>query len=163
LPSRSTTGIAPLGDLTTTEGVRLPTLKDKLFDLREIHIKEMDEPGIDFQIIFHGVPPAQNLTGDEAVTLTERVNDRLAAAIAKHPRRFGGFAALPTSNPATAADERDRAVSELGFKGAMIHGAANEASLAIRLILSGVSDKYFNLKIVLAISARRCRLVWRID
>ena len=42
-----------------------------------------------------------------------------------NPKRFAAFAALPTSDPKAAADELERAVTKLGFKGAMIHGLAN--------------------------------------
>ena len=54
-----------------------------------------------------------------------RVNDRLHAAVAAHPTRFAGFAALPTADPKAAADELERTRHKLGFKGAMIHGLAN--------------------------------------
>src|SRR5262249_50092400 len=46
-------------------------------------------------------------------------------AIAAHPDRFAGFAALPTPDPQAAADELERAVTTLGFKGAMVHGLTN--------------------------------------
>jgi predicted TIM-barrel fold metal-dependent hydrolase len=46
----------------------------------------------------------------------------LAAAVARHPDRFAGFAALPTAAPQAAADELHRTVTELGFRGAMING-----------------------------------------
>jgi 2,3-dihydroxybenzoate decarboxylase len=59
------------------------------------------------------------------VAVTRRANDRLAATIATHPTRFAGFAALPTADPEAAADELERSVNELGFKGAMIHGLAD--------------------------------------
>jgi len=39
-----------------------------------------------------------------------------------HPNRFAGFAVLPTADPKAAADELERAVTRLGFKGAMING-----------------------------------------
>jgi predicted TIM-barrel fold metal-dependent hydrolase len=39
-----------------------------------------------------------------------------------HPDRFAGFATLPTPDPKAAADELERAVTKLGFKGAMIMG-----------------------------------------
>jgi 2,3-dihydroxybenzoate decarboxylase len=52
-------------------------------------------------------------------------NDRLAAAVKAHPDRFAGFAALPTPDPEAAAAELDRAVTSLGFKGAMVHGLTN--------------------------------------
>ncbi len=95
----------------------------RLYDLGELRIKEMDEAGIDIQVISHGAPATQKLSGDGAVAFARRVNDRLAAAIAAHPKRFAAFAALPTSDPKAAADELERTV-KLGFKGAMIHGLA---------------------------------------
>ena len=42
--------------------------------------------------------------------------------ISKNPTRFAGFAALPVSDPKAAADELERAVTKLGFKGAMFMG-----------------------------------------
>ncbi len=56
--------------------------------------------------------------------MAARVNDRLAAIVAKNPTRFAAFAALPTATPDAAADELER-TAELGFKGAMLHGLAN--------------------------------------
>ena len=41
------------------------------------------------------------------------------------PDRFAAFAALPTADPKAAADELERTVTKLGFKGAMIHGLTN--------------------------------------
>ena len=96
----------------------------RLKDMGDIRIREMDEAGIDMQVISHGSPSTQKLTGPDAVSLTRRVNDRFAAAIARHPTRFAGFCALPTSDPQAAADELERCV-KMGFKGAMIHGLAN--------------------------------------
>jgi 2,3-dihydroxybenzoate decarboxylase len=76
-------------------------------------------------VLSHQSPSTQLLPADIAVPLSRRVNDRLKAAIDLHPDRFAGFAALPTAEPAAAADELERAVERLGFKGAMIHGMAN--------------------------------------
>src|SRR5712691_762804 len=107
------------------EGVRAPEILKKLHDLGEVRIKEMDEAGIDVQVLSHGAPSGQKLSGDNAVELIKRVNDRLAAAVAQHPKRFAGFAALATSDPKAAADELERTVTKYGFKGAMIHGLTN--------------------------------------
>ncbi len=54
--------------------------------------------------------------------MAQDANDRLAAAVKKHPTRFAGFAALPTADPKAAAAELERTVKQYGFKGAMIHG-----------------------------------------
>jgi 2,3-dihydroxybenzoate decarboxylase len=204
------------------EGVRDPEMLKRLYDLGELRLKEMDEAGIDMQIISHGAPSAQKLSGADAVELTRRVNDRLHAAVRAHPKRFGAFAALPTSDPKAAADELER-TTKLGFKGPMIHGLANgvflddkrfwpiferaqaldipvylhpsvpsaavteayykeyvkdfpmviraawgftveTATLAIRLVLSGVFEAYPRLKIVLGhLGETLPFLIWRID
>ena len=104
------------------EAIRDVELEKRLYDYGELRIKEMDEVGIDVQVLSHGAPSLQKLSGDDAVELGKRINDRLHQIIRAHPTRFSGFAALPTSDPRAAADEMERAVSKLGFKGAMIHG-----------------------------------------
>ena len=50
------------------------------------------------------------------------MNDHLAAAVARHPDRFAGFAVLPMQSPDACAAELVRAVKELGFVGALING-----------------------------------------
>ena len=93
---------------TGVESGRPGPQQERLFDLGALRVKEMDETGIDMQVISHGAPSAQKLSGDGAVALVQRVNDRLAAACAANPERFLGFAALPTCDPKAAADELER-------------------------------------------------------
>jgi 2,3-dihydroxybenzoate decarboxylase len=194
----------------------------RLHDLDALRIKEMDEASIDIQVLSHGAPATQKLPADIAVDLTRRVNDRLHAAIQKHPTRFAAFATLPTAVPEAAADELERTV-KLGFKGAMLHGLANSVflddkrfwpiyaraeqldvpiymhpglpeadvrrvyyddyikdfpmfsratwgytvetgTLGIRLVLSGVFEKYPKLKIILGhLGETLPFLLWRVD
>jgi predicted TIM-barrel fold metal-dependent hydrolase len=75
------------------EGVRDPEMLKRLHDLGEVRIKEMDEAGIDMQVLSHGAPSAQKLSGADAVDLTRRVNDRLHAVVTGNPKRFAAFAA----------------------------------------------------------------------
>src|SRR5436305_6085326 len=98
-----------------------PHVMKALADVGEARLKDMDASGIDVQVLSHSAPSLQKITSG-AVELGRRVNDRLAAIIATAPKRFAGFAVLPTSDPAAAADELERCVTKLGFKGAMIHG-----------------------------------------
>ena len=104
---------------------RNPEVVKRMTDFGELRIKEMDEAGIDVQVISHGAPSMQNVKADVAVEMGRRVNDRLAAICAQKPDRFAAFGALPTADPAAASDELARCVEKLGFKGAMIHGTAN--------------------------------------
>ncbi|MGC2520980.1 MAG: amidohydrolase family protein [Burkholderiales bacterium] len=106
-------------------GDQPPGLRRRLDDLGALRLKEMDEAGIDVQVLSHGAPATQRLDAETAVPLARRANDRLHEAVRAHPGRFAGFAALPTPNPGAAADELERAVIQLGFKGAMVHGLTN--------------------------------------
>ena len=100
-------------------------LQDRLFDLGALRIKEMDEGGIDVQVLSHGAPATQRLDPESAVRLARQANDHLHETIQEHPDRFAGFATIPTPDPAAAADELERVVTKLGFKGAMVHGPTN--------------------------------------
>ena len=99
-----------------------PELGRRLGDLGDLRLREMDEAGIDIQVISHVEPAAQNFDPNESVRLARDANDMLYRAIQSHPTRFAGFAALPTADPAASAAELARTVTDLGFKGAMIHG-----------------------------------------
>jgi predicted TIM-barrel fold metal-dependent hydrolase len=196
---------------------------DRLYDLGALRLKEMDEAGIDIQVLSHGAPSAQKLPAETAAGITRGVNDRLAAACAANSKRLAAFAALPTADPKAAADELERCVTKLGFKGAMLHGLANgvflddqrfwpiyeravkldvpiymhpglpdarvmdayyepyskefpmvvraawgytveTATLAIRMVLSGVFEKHPKLKVILGhLGETLPFLVWRVD
>ncbi len=97
-------------------------LTDRLNDMTGIRLREMDEGGIDLQVLSHAPPAAQVFDAETSVALARAANDRLAAQVAAEPDRFPAFATLPTPDPAAAADELERCVDRLGFKGAMIHG-----------------------------------------
>ncbi len=97
----------------------------KLADLGATRLRDMDAGGIDLQLISHTVSGIVLLPGSEGVRLAREANDQLAAAVAAHPDRFAGFATLPMTDPGAAADELERAVRSLGFKGAMINGTTN--------------------------------------
>jgi 2,3-dihydroxybenzoate decarboxylase len=101
----------------------------RLDDLGTIRVQEMDAAGIDMQVLSLGAPSLQRFDPDRAAEAARAVNDRLHAAIKNHPGRFAAFAALPTPDPEAAADELERTVTKLGFKGAMIHGLTNGAFL----------------------------------
>ena len=103
-------------------GGALAGLEERLDDLGALRLREMDESGIDLQVLSHSIPGLQGVDAATGVPLARRVNDRLAETVRAHPDRFAGFAVLPTADPRAAADELERAVTTLGFKGAMING-----------------------------------------
>jgi predicted TIM-barrel fold metal-dependent hydrolase len=116
-----------LAETFDSPDARAPELRRRLLDLGELRLAEMDEAGIDVQVLSHAAPSAQRLDPETAVWLARGANDRLAEAVAAHPNRFAAFATLPTPDPQAAADELQRTVTGLGFKGAMVHGLTNGA------------------------------------
>jgi predicted TIM-barrel fold metal-dependent hydrolase len=107
-------------------GSRMAGLVAKLTDLGEMRLREMDGAGIDLQVISHAPSVLQQLDPAESRQLVTQTNDRLHDAVDRNPERFAAFAALPTLDPRAAADELERTVTRLGFKGAMIHGRSRD-------------------------------------
>ena len=103
----------------------LGPIGEKIQDLTGVRIKEMDEAGIDMQVLSLGAPATQRLDASIAADMARKLNDRLHKTVEANPTRFAAFAALPTADPKASADELERTVTKLGFKGAMIHGLSN--------------------------------------
>lgn len=81
----------------------------------------LDVQDIGLEVLSHAPRAAQALAPDRATEWSRRINDGLAEWIGGSSR-FAGFASLPMSDPGAAARELERAVRDLGFRGAMIHG-----------------------------------------
>jgi predicted TIM-barrel fold metal-dependent hydrolase len=201
-----------------------PLIK-KLEDVGSERIKNMDASGIDVQVLSHAPPATQRMDGPTGVPTARAANDKLHEMCKVHPDRLAGFAMLPTGDVQASADELERCVNDLGFKGAMIHGLIGEermffddqkfwpiferaealdvplyihpamphpavfdayfkdyaerfpgfvtagwgftmetATAGIRLVLSGVLDKYPGTKIILGhLGEALPFLMWRID
>lgn len=99
-----------------------PHILAQILDLGENRLRDLDEAGIAIQVLSLNTPSLERIPATDAVPLARDINDELAAAIRQHPTRFAGFAALPTLAPQAAAAEMERAVTQLGLKGAMLHG-----------------------------------------
>jgi len=106
----------------STSGSPIAGLLDQLCDVGDKRIAAMDAAGIAVQVLSLTAPGTEQLEAADAKLMAREANAFLADAIARHPTRFAGFAALPTPAPAAAADEIERAVREHGFKGALING-----------------------------------------
>ncbi|GAA3112409.1 amidohydrolase family protein [Streptosporangium carneum] len=94
----------------------------RLRDTGEGRLADMDEQGVDVAVLSLATPGVQNLTDADAVSVAREVNDTLAEIVAARPDRFQAFAAIPTPVPEQAAAELERAVTQLGFPGAMLYG-----------------------------------------
>ena len=94
---------------------------DRLQDVGEQRLADMDATGIDHQVIALTAPGIQVFDAEIAAGLAIDYNDELAAAIAASPDRFSALAAIAPNHPGAAAAELERAVTRLGFKGAIIN------------------------------------------
>ncbi len=101
---------------------RYANLPAQLMDIGEKRIAEMDEAGIDVQVLSLTSPGTEQLLGEEAVNVARDSNHVLAKSVQRRPDRLAGFAAIPTAVPDKAAEELERTVREYGFKGALING-----------------------------------------
>jgi len=96
---------------------------DALADVEGERLRRMDACGIEVAVLSLGSDGIQAIADvDEAVSTARLANDALAEAVARHPDRFAGFAALPLQDPDAAIVELDRAVLRLGFVGALVNG-----------------------------------------
>lgn len=181
---------------------RARDLFERVQDLGERRLSDMDATGIDMQLLLLTAPGVQVFDAATATALAISTNDQLAATIRQHPSRYAGLAAVAPQAPQAAAKELERCVNQLGLKGvvinshtqgeylddekfwdifaaaealdvpvyihpntpspqmiepflsrgldAAIYGFAAETGLhALRLIVSGVFDRFPKLKVVL--------------
>ena len=94
----------------------------RLRDHTTFRLPDMDEHGIDVQVLSLTAPGIQGVTDPrQAVADARLANDHLAEVIAAHPDRFRGLAALPLQDPGAAVAELHRAVGTLGLSGALVN------------------------------------------
>lgn len=111
-----------------TLGLNPGVIGDRLADLGEARLALMDETGVDVQVLSLTTPGLNNL-GRHGLDLARRTNDLLAATVASNPLRFQSLAVLPSPDPEAAARELERAVKELGAKGAILYGRVGDKNL----------------------------------
>jgi 2,3-dihydroxybenzoate decarboxylase len=107
-----------------------PTFADvraRLTETESLRLESMDKSGIELSILSFYSPGIQAETDPHvAVQLAKQANDFLSDdVIARHPDRYAGFAAVALQDPEAAANELERCVKQLGFKGAMVNGYSN--------------------------------------
>ena len=81
-------------DRFRNSGPRGAIIADRLFDVGDKRIAEMDAAGIDMQLLSLNSPGVEQSEAAEAVACAREANDFLADAVKRHPKRFAGFAAL---------------------------------------------------------------------
>lgn len=101
---------------------RATKIIERLQDLGPQRVQDMDDRGIDRQVIAVTAPGVQVLDRDTAVTMAVEANDMLGEACARYPDRYTGMAACAPQDPAAAAKEIERAAGKYGFRAVIING-----------------------------------------
>jgi len=97
-------------------------IAQKLLELGDDRIAEMDARGIDRQVLALTAPATNALRDpDRATMVAETANDRLYDAIQTYPDRLSGMAACAPQDPKRAAKEIERAVTKLGLNAVIIN------------------------------------------
>src|SRR5499426_3792135 len=103
-------------------GVQTP----KLRFTPEERLKDMDEQGVDVQVVSIHTPLfSYDVDSPQGQQLAREVNDEIAAMTRQWPKRFAGLATLPVQDVKGAIDELERAVTVLGLKGAELDTIVN--------------------------------------
>jgi predicted TIM-barrel fold metal-dependent hydrolase len=87
------------------------------------------EHGIDTQVLTFTSPGTHVEAPETAVALATEINNDFAE-IVRSRSRFTALATLPLNDPLAAGIELDRAMTQLGFKGAMLFSNVNGTALS---------------------------------
>ena len=88
------------------------------------------ELGVDTQVLTLTTPGTHVETAATAARLASLVNDDFASVVRDRKGRFAALATLPLNDPAAAARELERAITQLGLPGAMLFSNVNGTALA---------------------------------
>ena len=99
---------------------------DRLEDTDGERLERMDRNGVEVAVLSLAANGIQEeVDAGRAAERARQANDALAGIVARHPDRYAGFGAVALQDPYAAADEAQRAVRELGFRGILVNGYTN--------------------------------------
>jgi aminocarboxymuconate-semialdehyde decarboxylase len=113
-------------DIVSRDGKPFLTqLKAEFSDL-ELRLSIMDSQGVDMQLL----SPAGTyffywMAAEQSLEYAKWLNDRLAEAVAKYPKRLVALGSAPMQEPAKAVLEMERAMTKLGLRGVEVASNIN--------------------------------------
>jgi predicted TIM-barrel fold metal-dependent hydrolase len=109
-----------------TDNNYFANVRHRLRDYK-LRLEDMDATGIETAILSLTQPGIEGIPEKKkAIDTAKRMNDHIKEFfVANNPGRLLGFAAVPLQDPKAAAAELERAVKQLGFKGALVNGYSN--------------------------------------
>lgn len=134
----------------------------------EERLEDMDKEGTDVQVV--SVDPqifGYHLDTTSGVALAKEINNEIASMVERWPARFAGLATLPMQHVSSAISELDRAVSQLGLKGAELDTVVNGRSwdepeyLPLFKAAESMGQYCSNIRSLWTTSWRMADMVWR--
>jgi aminocarboxymuconate-semialdehyde decarboxylase len=120
LPSEFSFGTSSTGQtIITHRGARFFGVTPAMTDVGK-RIEDMDRAGIDVEVVSLSTPNVFFADAKHQPTVAKMINDSYADLIARHPKRFKGFASIPMDAGAEALNELHRAIDTLKLNGVIL-------------------------------------------
>jgi aminocarboxymuconate-semialdehyde decarboxylase len=105
--------------ILTYQGARFFGVTPPMTDVTR-RLEDMDRVGIDVEVVSVSTPNVFFADEGGQPGVARRLNDAYAELIARHPKRFRGFACIPMDAPDRALDELHRAIGPLKLSGVIL-------------------------------------------
>jgi aminocarboxymuconate-semialdehyde decarboxylase len=120
LPSEFSFGTSSSGQtIITYRGARFFGVTPAMTDVSK-RIEDMDRVGIDVEVVSLSTPNVFFTDAEHQPAVARMMNDSYAELMARHPKRFKGFASIPMDAPDAALDELHRAINTLKLNGVVL-------------------------------------------
>ena len=120
LPSEFSFGTSSSGQtIITYRGARFFGVTPAMTDVSQ-RIEDMDRVGIDVEVVSLSTPNVFFTDAKHQPAVATMINDSYADLIARHPKRFKGFASIPMDAPDEALKELHRAIDTLKLNGVIL-------------------------------------------
>jgi aminocarboxymuconate-semialdehyde decarboxylase len=120
LPSEFSFGASSTGQtIITYRGARFFGVTPAMTDVAK-RIEDMDRVGIDVEVVSLSTPNVFFADAAHQPAVAKMMNDSYAELIARHPKRFKGFASIPMDAPDAALNELHRAIDTLKLNGVIL-------------------------------------------
>jgi aminocarboxymuconate-semialdehyde decarboxylase len=120
LPSEFAFGTSSSGQtIITYRGARFFGVTPAMTDVLK-RIEDMDRVGIDVEVVSLSTPNVFFTGPQHQPAVATMINDSYAELIARHPKRFKGFASIPMDAPDEALKELHRAIDNLKLNGVIL-------------------------------------------
>ena len=98
-----------------------PRFLPELLDLEAQRLADMDRNSVEMQVLSLTAPGVQMFDADTGASLAMVANDRLAAAVRRHPTRYAALASFAPQDPRRAVKEMERAIRTLQLNGFIVN------------------------------------------